>query len=89
MSAARAQADTATRALRRFAVDEYVSSGLYSSASLANLGIGVNPHSEQDADGVIARQYLGITANDLMAPVKVPRPPSTPRCHGATTRPGR
>ena len=70
VSAARAQAQTATRALRRFAVDEYVSSGLYSSASLANLGIGVNPHSAQDADGVIARQYLGITANDLMAQVK-------------------
>ena len=70
VSAARAQAHTATRALRRFAVAEYVSSGLYSSASLANLGVGVNPHSAQDADGVIARQYLGITANDLMARVK-------------------
>jgi hypothetical protein len=71
VSAARAQADTAARALRRFAIDEYVSSGLYSSASLANLGVGVNPHSAQDADGVIAQQYLGITANDLLAADKV------------------
>ena len=71
VSAARAQADTAARALRRFAIDEYVSSGLYSSASLANLGVGVNPHSAQDADGVIAQQYLGITANDLLAAEKV------------------
>ena len=70
VSAARALVDTADRALRRFAVDEYVSSGLYSSASLANLGTGVNPHSAQDADGVIAQQYLGITANDLLARVK-------------------
>ena len=67
LSAARAQANIAARALRRFAIDEYVNSGLYSSASLANLGIGVNPHSAQDADGVIAQQYLGITATDLMA----------------------
>ena len=66
VSAARTQANTAARALRRFAIDEYVSSGLYSSASLANLGVGVNPHSAQDADGVIAQQYMGITANDLM-----------------------
>jgi len=71
VSAARAQADTAARALRRFAVDEYVSSGLYSSASLANLGVGVNPNSPQDADGVIAQQYLGVTANDLLAAEKV------------------
>ena len=67
LSAARAQANIAARALRRFAIDEYVNSGLYSSASLANLGIGVNPHSAQDADGVIAQQYLSITATDLMA----------------------
>ena len=82
VSAARAQAHTATHALRRFAVDEYVSSGLYSSASLANLGIGVNPHSQQDADGVIARQYLGITANDLMAHVKA----STAAVHASLSR---
>ena len=82
VSAARAQAHTATHALRRFAVDEYVSSGLYSSASLANLGIGVNPHSQQDADGVIARQYLGITANDLMARVKA----STAAVHASLSR---
>ena len=66
VSATRAQADTAERALRRFAIDEYVSSGLYSSASIANLGTGVNPHSAPDADGVIAQQYLGITATDLL-----------------------
>ena len=73
LSAARAQANSAARALRRFAIDEYVNSGLYSSASLANLGIGVNPHSAQDADGVIAQQYLGIAATDLMAHESVAR----------------
>ena len=67
VSAAQTRSDAASRALRRFAVDEYVSSGLYSSASLSNLGDGVNPHSPQDADGVVAQQYLSITAADLLA----------------------
>ena len=71
VSAAQTQADAASRALRQFAIAEYVSSGLYSSASLANLGQAVNPHSPPDADGVVARQYLSITAADLIAREKV------------------
>ena len=71
VSAAQTQADAASRALRRFAIAEYVSSGLYSSASLANLGQAVNPHSPPDADGVVARQYLSITATDLIGAEKV------------------
>ena len=70
-SAAQTQADAASRTLRQFAIAEYVSSGLYSSASLANLGKAVNPHSPPDADGVVARQYLSITAADLIAREKV------------------
>ncbi len=71
VSAAQTQADAASRALRQFAIAEYVSSGLYSSASLANLGQAVNPHSPPDADGVVARQYLSITATDLIGREKV------------------
>ncbi len=71
VSAAQTQSDAASRALRQFAIAEYVSSGLYSSASLANLGQAVNPHSQPDADGVVARQYLNITAADLIGREKV------------------
>jgi hypothetical protein len=71
VSAAQTRSAAASLALRQFAVDEYVSSGLYSSASLSNLGKGVNPQSPQDADGVVAQQYLSITAADLLEREKV------------------
>lgn len=66
LSAARGTYDIASRALRRFAIDEYVSSGLYASNSVANLGGGVNPFGAKTAQGVIAQQYLSVAANNLL-----------------------
>jgi hypothetical protein len=66
VSAAQDQLDVANRALRRFAIEEYVSSGLYASVSLTNPG-GDKPFGPPSADGVVAQQYLAITASDLVA----------------------
>ena len=65
VSAAQTQQDAASRALRRFAIDEYVSSGLYSSDTLANPGL-VKPFGPLDANGVVSQQYLAVVANDLV-----------------------
>ncbi len=67
LSSAQAQFDAASRALRRFAIEEYVNNGLYASDSIANLGSGVKASAPQDADGVVAQQYLSIAASNLMA----------------------
>jgi hypothetical protein len=56
----------ARSALRRFAVDEYVSSGLYVSSSLTNVG-SPTPFGPQNADGVAAHQYESVAANDLLS----------------------
>ena len=52
--------------LRRFAVDEYVSSGLYVSSSLTNVG-SHTPFGPQNANGVAAQQYENVAANDLLS----------------------
>jgi hypothetical protein len=70
ISAAQSQLDAATRTLRRFAIDEYVSSGLYVSSSVADPARNVSPLGPQDGDGVVAKEYLGIEASDLLARVK-------------------
>ncbi len=67
---AQGQFDAASRALRRFAIEEYVSSGLYVSSSVADPSSRVSPLGPQDADGVVAQQYLGIAASNLLARVK-------------------
>ena len=66
VSAAQDKRDAAQTALRRFAVDEYVSSGLYVSSSLTNVG-GTTPFGPADANGVAARQYESVAANDLLS----------------------
>jgi hypothetical protein len=73
LAAARAAVSTAqgglaaaSRALRRFAVDEYVSSGLYVSSSFTNLG-RPTPFGPPDANGVAAQQYESVTASDLLS----------------------
>ena len=68
--AAQGQFDAADRALRRFAVDEYVSSGLYVSSSVAEPGRSVSPLGPQDANGVVAKEYLSIEASDLLTRVR-------------------
>jgi len=67
LSSAQAQYDAASRALRRFAIEEYVNNGLYATDSIANLGSGVKASAPQNADGVVAQQYLSIAASNLMA----------------------
>ncbi len=64
VSTAQGNLAAADRALRRFAVDEYVSSGLYVSSSFTNVG-HVSPFGPPDANGVAAQQYESITASDL------------------------
>ncbi len=73
VSGAQDKLDAAQTALRRFAVDEYVSAGLYVSSSLTNVG-GTTPFGPLDANGVAARQYESVAANDLLS-----------RLDGATT----
>ena len=65
VSTAQGKLAAADRALRRFAVDEYVSSGLYVSSSFTNVG-HVSPFGPPDANGVVAEQYESITASDLL-----------------------
>jgi hypothetical protein len=58
----------AAKALQGFAISEYVSSGLYSSAPLVNSG-GSQPltrSTPQTQDGVVAQQYLGLAASSLI-----------------------
>ena len=69
VATARSQLGAASRSLQRFAVGEYVSSGLYSGAPLVSNGgsqqLAVS--QPQDSDGVVAQQYLGVTATNLLA----------------------
>ena len=69
VATARSQLGAASRSLQKFAVGEYVSSGLYSGAPLVSNGgsqqLAVS--QPQDSDGVVAQQYLGVTATNLLA----------------------
>jgi hypothetical protein len=68
LTSAREQFGAASRALQGFAVSEYVSSGLYSSAPLVSSG-GTQPltrSTPQDSDGVVVQQYLGVAASNLV-----------------------
>ena len=68
VSAARDKLGAASRALRGFAISEYVNSGLYSGAPLVSSGSTqpVTSHTPQNADGVVEQQYLGVAANNLI-----------------------
>jgi len=68
VTTARGQLAAASKALQEFAVSEYVSSGLYSSAPLVNSD-GPQPltaHTPRDEDGVVVQQYLGVAAANLV-----------------------
>jgi hypothetical protein len=58
----------ASRALQGFAISEYVNSGLYSGAPLVSSGGSqpVTATTPQDSDGVVAQQYLGVAADNLI-----------------------
>ncbi len=66
LSANRSQFDAASSALRAFAINEYVSSGLYSGAPLVYAGSGSALSGPQDSDGVVAQQYLSVAAENLL-----------------------
>jgi hypothetical protein len=68
VASARSQLGAASRSLQKFAVSEYVSSGLYSGAPLVSSGGAqpLAPSTPQDSDGVVAQQYLGVAANNLL-----------------------
>jgi hypothetical protein len=65
LTSARARAAGAQAALRRFAVDEYVNSGLYQASSLVN-GTNTGPFGTPNQDGVVAHQYATFVASDLL-----------------------
>ena len=66
LTSARTRAAGAEAWLRRFAVDEYVNSGLYQSSALLS-GTNTGPFGSQSADGVVAHQYATVVAADLLA----------------------
>jgi hypothetical protein len=67
VSEARGKLGAASRALRGFAISEYVNSGLYSGAPLVSGSTEpLTPTTPQDSDGVVAQQYLGVAANNLI-----------------------
>jgi hypothetical protein len=69
VAAAQQLMDATTHALRGFAISEYVNSGLYSGAPLVSSGgtQPIGPNTPQSADGVVAQQYLGVTASNLLS----------------------
>ncbi len=68
VAAAHVQFGAASKALQGFAISEYVSSGLYSSAPLVSSGSSepLTRNTPQSQDGVVAQQYLGLTASNLI-----------------------
>jgi hypothetical protein len=53
--------------LRKFAVDEYMSSGLFEASSFFNDIVGTNPFQAHNEDNVTSQQYQGVIAKDLVA----------------------
>jgi hypothetical protein len=73
LSSALAGAQTARNALgaaqqtlEHFAVDEYVSTGLYVSSSFPTGQVAPTGFGPQSADGIVAHQYENIAASDLV-----------------------
>jgi hypothetical protein len=66
LSTARSRAAGAQTDLRRFAVNEYVSSGLYESPGIVT-GANTAPFGTPGQDGVVAQQYASVVASDLLA----------------------
>ena len=66
LTSARTQAAGAQTALRKFAVDEYMSSGLYEASPLVS-GTNNGAFGTQSQNGVVAHQYATVVASDLLA----------------------
>jgi hypothetical protein len=69
VAAARTKLGAASHELQGFAVNEYVSTGLYSAAPLENSGSAqsITASTPKDTNGVVVQQYLGVTANNLLS----------------------
>jgi hypothetical protein len=66
LTSARGRTAAAQRDLRRFAVDEYVNSGLYQASPLVN-GTNNGPLGTPSQNGIVAHQYATVVASDLLA----------------------
>ncbi len=69
-SSTRAKFDASQQALRSFAVNEYVSSGLYVSNSYANPSAGHKRYGQfgpPTPNGVLAQQYESVETSDVLA----------------------
>jgi hypothetical protein len=66
LSTARSRASAAEAALRRFAVNEYVNSGLYQTSTVVS-GTDNAPFGTPSQDGVTAHEYATDIASDLLS----------------------
>jgi hypothetical protein len=66
LKSARDRAAGTQTALRKFAVDEYMNSGLYQASPLVS-GTSNGPFGTQSQNGVVAHQYATVVASDLLA----------------------
>jgi hypothetical protein len=65
LSAAQSQASAAEKALRHFAISEYINSGLYQGSFVAN-GSTNSPFGTPSPQGVVAHQYATVIAANLL-----------------------
>ena len=65
LSAAQTHASAAEKALRHFAISEYIDSGLYQGSFVSN-GSTNGPFGTPSPQGVIAHQYAAVIANNLL-----------------------
>ncbi len=65
LTSAHSRAAGAQTALRKFAVDEYMNSGLYEASPLVS-GTNNGPFGAQSQNGVVAHQYATVVASDLL-----------------------
>jgi hypothetical protein len=72
LSTARSNAAAAQTALRHFAVDEYVNSGLYQSSPIVS-GTTGGAFGTPNQNGVVAHQYATFVASDLLAQTEATR----------------
>ncbi len=65
LTVAQSQASAAEKALRHFAISEYIDSGLYQSSFVAS-GTTNSPFGTPSPQGVIAHQYASVIASNLL-----------------------
>lgn len=65
--ATRSKFNASQRTLKNFAVDEYMSSGLYTSSSITNPQTSNKPFGPPTANGVVAQQYESVAAAAVLA----------------------